>query len=389
MILYGAFDRHNFGDLLLPHVCAALLPGRPLHFAGLATRDLRRCGGHAVTALPRLIAECPEHPAVVLHVGGEILTTSAWEAAVMLLPPRELRHTVAYLEPRPHEQREWVQRTLGTASLAPYMAPCEWLPRGSTVRYHAIGGFDLSRRDPAMRSEVLDKLRAAADVSVRDAATLAQLRSAGVPVRLVPDPAVRVAELFGARIQRHAGVGEVARLRTALPRGHLAAQFSAEFADDAALDAIASQLDEAASPRGLGVAFFRAGAAPWHDDLRLLRRAAGRMHTATAVLVSLDLWDLCALIATSRAYCGSSLHGRIVAMAFGVPRVGLCTEAGRGRACKQGAFAATWEPPGLMPDVVAPSGIGEALRQALAADPRQLRQAAATLALRHREEPLT
>ena len=45
VILFGAFDRHNFGDLLFPHVAAALLPGRDLRFAGLAERDLRGCGG--------------------------------------------------------------------------------------------------------------------------------------------------------------------------------------------------------------------------------------------------------------------------------------------------------------------------------------------------------
>lgn len=47
-ILFGAFDRHNLGDLLFPHVAAALLPGRELLFAGLADRDLRALGGHRV-----------------------------------------------------------------------------------------------------------------------------------------------------------------------------------------------------------------------------------------------------------------------------------------------------------------------------------------------------
>ncbi|MBE0547855.1 MAG: polysaccharide pyruvyl transferase family protein, partial [Rubrivivax sp.] len=36
IILFGAFDRHNLGDLLFPHIAAALLPGRTLVYAGLA-----------------------------------------------------------------------------------------------------------------------------------------------------------------------------------------------------------------------------------------------------------------------------------------------------------------------------------------------------------------
>ena len=40
-IIVGAFDRHNFGDLLFPHLAAAMLPGRELVFTGVAARDLR------------------------------------------------------------------------------------------------------------------------------------------------------------------------------------------------------------------------------------------------------------------------------------------------------------------------------------------------------------
>ena len=48
LVLLGAFDRHNFGDLLFPHLMTALLPERSFGFAGLAARDLRACGGHRV-----------------------------------------------------------------------------------------------------------------------------------------------------------------------------------------------------------------------------------------------------------------------------------------------------------------------------------------------------
>jgi hypothetical protein len=33
----------------------------------------------------------------------------------------------------------------------------------------------------------------------------------------------------------------------------------------------------------------------------------------------LDIWDICALIASGAGFAGSSLHGRVVAEAFGVP----------------------------------------------------------------------
>jgi hypothetical protein len=381
VILYGAFDRHNFGDLLLAHVCAAQLPGRPIAYAGLAARDLRRCGGHRVEALPAAAREA-KAGTTVLHVGGEVLTTSAWEAAVMLLPPREVPATVAYLEAHPQERREWVRSRLGTADLAPYLAPREWLPPDAIVHCHAVGGFDLDTRDPALRAEVMDKLRRAHSVSVRDRATLAHLASAGVAASLVPDAAVKVAWLFAPKVARRANAGEVARVRATFPRGFFAVQCGAEYGDDATLDALAAQLDAAAEAAGVGIALFRAGAAPWHDDLAVLRRLRRRLHRPAVVFVSLDIWDLCALIASSRACCCSSLHARIVAMAFAVPRVGLRADPGDGLT-KHEAFARTWEPAGLMPPCTPAAGVADALHRALSADPAALRDLAASLAALH------
>ena len=69
---------------------------------------------------------------------------------------------------------------------------------------------------------------------------------------------------------------------------------------------------------------FRAGSAPWHDDPDCLQRLARRLPGARVqVFQSLQLWDICALIAGSRGFCGSSLHGRIVATAFARPRLNV------------------------------------------------------------------
>src|SRR5665647_2862809 len=48
----------------------------------------------------------------LIHVGGEILTCNAWQAAVMLLPPEQVQDTVAYLDARPRAKMEWVRNML-------------------------------------------------------------------------------------------------------------------------------------------------------------------------------------------------------------------------------------------------------------------------------------
>jgi hypothetical protein len=370
-ILFGAFDRHNLGDLLLAHVSAALLRGTPLSFAGLATRDLRGAAGHAVTALADLARQRGGVPAALIHVGGELLTCDAWQAAVMLQPPEQAQQVIAYFEARPQEQLAWVRRTLATAARAPYAAPREWIPPGWRVVYHAVGGVDLAASGPALRAEVAEKLRAADLVSVRDPLTLAAL-DVGVAARLVPDPAILVAALFGDDVRRRASQGEVAAIRSAFPQGFVAMQFGADLGDDGTLAELAAQIDEIAAATRCGVVCFCAGIAPWHDDPQLHRRLAARLRTsAFRRFASPDVWDLCALIASSRAYAGSSLHGRIVAMAFGVPRVNL---PGR----KQAAVAAAWEPQGV-PIAVPVHGLAEGVGRALAVDAALLQDTAARL----------
>ena len=386
VILFGAFDRHNFGDLLFPHVAAAMLPGREAIFAGLAERDLRAEGGHRVEALAAVGARLGDRPATLIHVGGEILTCDAWQAAVMLTPPDEAQRLVVRLDGRPREQRAWAARMLGTDARAPYATAARAAFRGPLrVAYLAVGGVELDACDGELRAEVLAALAAADDVSVRDLRTQANLRSAGIAARLAPDPAVMVAELFGAKLHARADHGEVARLRDALPQGYLAVQFSADFGDDETLSRLAAQLDRACASTGLGVALFRAGAAPWHDDLDALQRVAARMRSGTAqVFASPDVRDICALVAAARGYCGSSLHGRIVAMAFALPRVNLRHPSARARTGKQAAFASTWDR-AEMPAVVDVDDAAAAIERALAADSARLAHAAVQLTARFRE----
>lgn len=380
VVLFGAFDRHNFGDLLFAHVAQAQLPGHELHFAGLTSRDLRAFGGHAVAALPELAATLGERPATVLHVGGEILSCSAWQAAAMLLPADSAPATIAFLEARPARRRAWVRRTLRLASRAPYLAPPELFAPGSRFGYLGVGGVALDRCPAAMRAEVFDRLAGAQHLAVRDARTHARLVVAGLTPALVPDPAAAVAALFGGRIRAAAVAPAPRAVRQAFPRGYLAVQLAAEFGDDRSLGQIAAQLLVLIDRTGLGVALFRAGAAPWHDDSEVLRRLAARLPAGrTRVFESLQLWEICALIAGSRGYLGSSLHGRIVATAFGLPRLGLAPGSPVGEPGKQAAYAATWEE-GALQGVAPAHAFADPLSGALAADPRPLAHTARRLA---------
>jgi hypothetical protein len=348
IILFGAFDRHNFGDLLFPHIATALLPGRDLVVAGLADRDLRPFGGHLVQALHPLAGDARIRGAHLVHVGGEILTCSARQAAVMLLPNEEVGATLSYIEHQPDEERRWLRAMLGTASPMPYIVSREQMRDIDRIVFDAVGGVALGALSQPWHQVVLARLAAADTVGVRDSVTLGHLQSGGIAsAELMPDPAVMVDVLFGDSIRARAAQAPVGDALQAFPGGYIAVQLAADFGDNATLDLVAAQLDAAVADTGLGVVLFRAGAAPWHDDLGMLARVAARMaSSAVRLFRSLDVWDTCALLAHSSVHAGSSLHGHIVAAAFGVPAVGLLRRCETGQFAKLAAYAATWESPG-------------------------------------------
>lgn len=374
IVIFGAFDRHNFGDMLFAHVVAHLLAERrpevePI-FAGCGRRDLRAHGGHDVGALSQLARRCRDEPIALIHAGGELLTCDAWEAAVMLQTPAEAQTRIARYGSRAADRDVWARAELGTDALAPYVIGRETFAQAASICFNAIGGATLDARDAALREEVLTKLRSGDQISVRDTQTQATLKRAGIDAQLVPDPASMVAELFDARIRTHSDAR----------RGYLAVQFSADFGDDATLAPIAHQLDLLGTTTGLGIVLFRAGAAPWHDDIAVYARLAARMrHAAVTIFESLNVWDICALIANSDGFAGSSLHGRIVAMTYGLPRVNFQ----HADAAKQRAYVSTWEIADA-PGVVPIRDLHAAMRDALTMDRATLRDKASALANAYR-----
>ncbi|RJF97044.1 polysaccharide pyruvyl transferase family protein [Noviherbaspirillum cavernae] len=383
-ILFGAFDRHNFGDLLFPHIAAALLNDENIVFAGLAERDMRNQGGHRVEAIARLATQWQHCAVNVIHAGGELLGCDAWQAAVMLQTPRHARSIVAQYDGNRQDGLAWARRMIGLDALAPYVLSRDIFPHVGQMIHNAIGGVEIDECDAMMRAEILARLRAADAVGVREKQSMTLLQAHGIATRLMPDPAVMVADLFDARIRQRADAGEVARMRTIFPRGYIAVQFSAGYGDDATLREIAAQLDQVAAATGYGIVFFRAGAAPWHDELACYRRVAQRMHApASRIFASLNLWDICALLARSHAYCGSSLHGRIVAMAYALPRINLRHPARPGGVDKVRAYADTWDEG--MPATAEVHAIAAGILHALSADAEPLRRKAAALAAQYRQ----
>lgn len=371
-ILFGAFDRHNFGDLLLGETARMLMSPDPVVFAGLADRDLSACGGERVRAITALAKEWCDCPAEVLHVGGELLTCTLYEAAVMLQSDEEAQRAMGRHETDPDGGYIWAARYLGLDQAIAYQVSRRLFRSSGFFGYLGVGGMELDRLPDEVRRHVISRLDEADHVWVRDRETHRQLAIAGVSAQLAPDPVELSAILFGSVVEERPFSGQQRAIHERYPSGYLAVQFSADFGDDATLEIIGRQLQQIRQENGLGIVLFRAGAAPWHDRPEVYRRLQQRMADPEAtVFDSLNILDICTLLARSRGYLGSSLHARIVAEAFGHPAVSLVQKAGE--RSKSGSYVASWRPDALG-TVVSPEKMAAAWDGAMAIEPANRQQ---------------
>ncbi|GAA1710298.1 hypothetical protein GCM10009809_03300 [Isoptericola hypogeus] len=357
-LVVGAYERDNFGDLLFLLVTEKYLADAGLDVVATAPvaadmTDLldRRVDGF----VPRLEAERFDQ---VWTVGGEVGGTRVDTALWMSAPSATWRrYRAADAQEQARLRRELIG---GTEIESPYLPRMSAFPRNATTPavLNSIGLAGISGRDAGDREKILRIVREATSVSVRDRLSSDLLARHGIAHTLVPD-VVHTVRLTHPRPDGEEGSG-FALVQAATRM--LAKEGVERFAD-------ALAASEALAP--FPVRLFAAGLAPNHDSLADYARIVElvRAHDPQRDIAVLDTsrrpWELVDEIRRARLWVGGSLHGRIVAAAYDVPRVSFAKR-------KLDTYARTWDP--HMPYGTTADTLDDAVRRAL--DPRVVRASA-------------
>ncbi|HEX7002404.1 MAG TPA: polysaccharide pyruvyl transferase family protein [Trueperaceae bacterium] len=384
--LLGAVDRFNYGDLLFPLVVRAawdrLGVGRPLTVYAMRESDLSAFGALPSRSYRQLLADvrAGEVSGLVL-AGGEMLGARWHTMAIYLGSPlqRALLKAARRVLGADAVDR-LVGRSYGAAGAWPWVISPAELPRPVPIVYNAVGGVTaLERAAPAVLFSVVERLKAARYVAVRDERTRALLAGAGLPsVRLVPDSAVLIGELFpldelAARVRP-----ELRRLVDEGP--YFALQANVNVGVDIAL-ALGRQLERVEAELNVRPFLLPIGRAAGHEDQVALGRVAAATRARAAFApVDASVIEIMYVIARSAAYVGTSLHGAITALAFDRPHLALSK-----RVPKLLAHLETWSLAELSGGIE-PDDLARAVSEALAVHParlRERREAAVRLAWEH------
>jgi Polysaccharide pyruvyl transferase len=340
VLLVGAYERDNFGDLLFLLVTERYLEGADVTAAAPFAADMRALLDREVPAYGPLLRD--EAFDAIWTVGGQVGRVDLVRAYKMSASRDEWRRFA--LAPPGARLGILREATGGAPPLSPYIPLPFAYPRnaGAVTILNSVGIAGVRGVESPRREAIVAALRGANSLTVRDRNSSALLEELGVEHRLAPDAVHALGVLRPGRPE--ADGPAVVQLSSARLRllGH---------------ERVGEALARSPQLAGRPVRLLLAGTATGHDavsDYEAVVRAA--KGADVAILAERRPLELADHIRRARVVIGTSLHARVVAAAYGVPRVSLAKP-------KPTRYAKEWDP--AMPYDVALDDLDAAIEAAI------------------------
>lgn len=302
-ILFGAFGRHNTGDMLMPHVVGKLLRklNHELHYCDLLSRDMTQYGGHKVSSiLDHLDSSTLTN---VIHVGGDILgykcKTDDNHGAINSLNGNK-------------QEQQLIQNRL--KSEFPYIL--------NKNMFNNPGKFIMNSVGSSIPVEI--------DHNNFDYISTRDSHVANNNIYLAPDCVVMLRRLYKHKIYTSG---------TTVPYNqYISLQVSESNLTKKTTHDLCEQLKLLYKKYELPVVLYMIGTAPGHDSYHMYKHTILKnIKIPYYVCKDKNIWSICNLIANSNISISTSLHARIISYLYNIPRVTLKP------AKKQTSFIKQWD----------------------------------------------
>ncbi|MGY8642073.1 MAG: polysaccharide pyruvyl transferase family protein [Verrucomicrobiales bacterium] len=188
--------------------------------------------------------------------------------------------------------------------------------------FHAVGLSELETLDEVRKSELLRVLGEADFLGVRDSTGADFLEKEGLSVERMPCGVTMLPRVCRKVWAKNETGSAMAAVKERFPNGWISVQVSGY--RKKTFKPLIKSIAEKCARMNLGVVFFAAGTATGHDDVvELAKRANSFPENGAMFFPFRNIWDISSLISESQMCIGTSLHGRIVAMSAGIPRINL------------------------------------------------------------------
>lgn len=331
--IIGAFDRYNYGDLLFPIVIEKyikenkkdLLEKYDLRYFGLVESDLSSVGGKKTQALKNLYNEELTENSMVIVAGGDVLPARISSMDVDLstsnLSMICKKVIIKAINRRNFEKISMRKFDLNTRF--PWIVEKDNFKNNIFIAYNAVGGSTLDKLPKFEVDEIKRNMSKSDYISVRDSKSLDNVKE--LNSKMYPDSATIMSHFFDINTLENKISKEVRKFVKDASNKYICIQ-SNLCSIRGKEQILVREIEKIHRETELEILLLPIGIAANHDDNIALNRLKKYFNVKVNHIEKLNIYDIMYLIANSRFFAGTSLHGNITAMSYVVPHIGLNRE---------------------------------------------------------------
>jgi hypothetical protein len=317
----SASDRLNYGDLLFPLVFQYILSTHKpntlsMQNFGLIESDLRYFGAIKTKSF-RQLQKSLALPNQNLIIGGGEVFFPSWKTLFSYIHPLYAKTLKSYRMDKLEDRLQLSRRMLSGRNIPfPFSPNSNAFNNSETnIFYNSVGGTISPTITELEKSLIVDSLKSAKHISVRCERTLQGLKELGISSQLVPDSALIMSDIYSkSSLKERASIPE-----STLNEDYVFFQCAVDKTPSNLL-VFANSLESILKKLKLKAIFCPIGLCSNHSDDVPLKKLVQQSPLFSYVNPK-NIFDVMALIAYSKSYIGTSLHGMITAYSFGTPFV--------------------------------------------------------------------
>ena len=322
ILLFGAVDRFNYGDLLFPVIIKQKLleynsTDLNISVCGIIQSNFTEYGALPSESLQDFYQKCEAKNTYVIVVGGEVLS-ARWGNIYSYLNScfNQLYYCIGILF-RKYSIK--INNTIAKILLKgrtefPFIIETDKFPNLEGIIYNAVGGVPNNRN---ISKRIIQNLSKSTYISCRENISFNNLERYIPNVKLMPDSAILMSTLF-----KKEDLISLKKLKDT-PQDYVFFQISISELKRYSLSFIVEKLNKIYFKHKKNIVLCPIGTALGHSDHNSLGTISSYLQFEHTLIEEPTIWDIMHLIANSSLYVGSSLHGVITAMSFSIPYLAI------------------------------------------------------------------
>lgn len=323
ILTIGAYERDNFGDLLFFFIVKEFFKQHDVVPASIIYSDMVDLMGEIIYPYHILLTEFEWD--MVIVVGGEIggvdihtalnVSLSDYEYEILEMAGNGLQNVCYdFLTGRNINRPAYIPNLTFYAK-----------NQGTPLLVNSVGISALKSIDgTTLQKEFIELLKQTKYLSVRDSNSFEYLKSIEIPCILSPDIVHTIKKLLDYQIDKQI-------VENVIIDDYILFQCNQYFIFENSIESVILSIKNLIEKYNKKIYLFAAGIARHHDSMQLYEQIASTLNKQfnshyVAVIYERNPFSLAKYIKHASLWIGTSLHGRIIAISYSVPRVSLTNE---------------------------------------------------------------